>query len=231
VSAQTITKLPVIFGDDDDEFANHRLIQGVGRATWVDKIWSLAGVPPGEKDRFLIAGIPATGYANQRWVDGIPEVILKERGKLPDPELLNEAIPRDEWPLNRFTGQPEEPWARIAFAYLLRTHDAARFTHINKTWGKKICVHSIRELIRDMSALRGVSVYPIVRLTSAPMPSKKFPGRFRPEFEVIEWRDLSGNQPAQIESPKLAPTEQIGKPVEPVTTEELLDDAVPDLAR
>jgi hypothetical protein len=178
---------------------------------------------------FLSQGSRATGFANQRWVDGVPEVILKAPNKsLADPDLLNAEIPRDEWPLNRFTGQPEEPWARIAFAYLLRTYDAARFTHINKTWGTKICVHSIRERIRDMSALRGVSVYPIVRLTSAPMASKKFPGRFRPEFEVLERRSLGGEQPAQIEQ---SPTGQIGKPVEPVTTEELLDDAVPDLAR
>jgi hypothetical protein len=225
------TKLPVLLNDDDDGEYSERLIQG-GRATWTDvKSWLLAGVPPGEKDRFLIAGIPATGYALQRWVDGLPEVIQKEPGKrLPDPDDLNAEIPREQWPLGKFNGGlPEPPWKRIAFAYLLRTHDAARFTHINSTWGTQVCVRSIRERIQDMSALRGALVYPIVRLTSAPLPLKKFPGRLRPEFEVIEWRSLGGEQPAQIEAPKLAPT--LGEPVKEPTTEELLNDSIPDLAR
>ena len=80
------------------------------------------------------------------------------------------------------------------------------------------------------SALRGASVYPIVRPTSAPMPSKKFPGRFRPELEVLEWRQLGGNQPAQIEPPKGGSdttTKQIGRRVVPVTVEEELDDEIP----
>jgi hypothetical protein len=226
------TKLPVFFfgGDDGDDEFDDRLIQG-GRGKWVDKVWTLDGVPPGEKDGFLPTG---SGFVLQRWVDGTPEVILKEPGKkLPDPKSLNAKIPQEEWPLNKFTGQPEPPWKVVAFAYLLREHDAARFTHINSTWGTRICVHSIRERIRDMGALRGTPVLPIVRLTSAPMVSKKFPGRFRPEFEVIEWRNLGGNQQAQIEAPKLAPTlsEQVGTSVQEPTTEELFNDAIPDLAR
>jgi len=62
------------------------------------------------------------------------------------------------------------------------------------------------------------------------MPSKKFPGRFRPELEVLEWRQLGGNQPAQIEPPKGGSdttTKQIGRRVVPVTVEEELDDEIP----
>jgi hypothetical protein len=219
------TKVPVIFGDDDDDYSD-RLIQG-GRAKWVDKVWAMDGTFPCEEDRFLVTG---TGFAVQRFVNGLPEVKLKEPGKsLPDPDELNALIPRDEWPIGKFSGQPEGPWKTVGFAYLLRIHDAARFTHINSTWGTRICVRSIRDRIRDMRVLRGCTVYPIVRPTSVPMRSTKFPGRFRPEFETDRWIQLDDNQPAQIEPPKQppTPTEQIGKPVEPVTLKEELDDEIP----
>jgi hypothetical protein len=54
------------------------------------------------------------------------------------------------------------------------------------------------------------------------MPSKTFPGRFRPEFEVLEWRQL-GNQPTQIEQQ----VQQIGKRVKEPTIEEELNDSLP----
>jgi len=218
-------KLPTIFDDDDDDYSD-RLLQG-GRAKWVDKVWTMDGTPPREEDRFLVTD---TGFALQRWLDGIPEVIQKEPGKsLPDPDDLNNETPKKEWPIGKFSGKPEGPWKVVAFAHLLRLRDAARFTHINSTWGTRICVRSIRDRMRDMSRLLGV-VFPIVQLTSVPMPSKKFPGRFRPEFEVIEFRDFSGGRQSvpQIESPKSGgAAEQIGKPVKPVTTGEELDDSIP----
>jgi hypothetical protein len=80
-----------------------------------------------------------------------------------------------------------------------------------------------------MGRLRGASVFPIVQLTSAPNPSKKYPGQFRPELEVLEWRQLGGNQPAQIESPKGGSggaAEQIGRAVQPPTVEEELNDSI-----
>jgi hypothetical protein len=221
-----IARVPVIFGNGDDDDYSDRLVQG-DRAKWVDKVWTLNGVPPREQDRFLVTG---TGFALQRWLDGLPEVILKEPGKsLPNPDDLNAAIPREQWPIGKFPGEPEGPWKTVGFAYLLREHDAAVFTHINSTWGTRLCVRSIRERIRNMCRLRGASVFPIVRLTSATMPSKKFPGRFRPEFEIVEWRRIGGTQPAQIEPPKQSPTpsEQIGKPEEPVTLKEELSDEIP----
>jgi hypothetical protein len=215
------TGLPAIFGDDDDVYSD-RLLQG-GRAKWVDRVWTMDGTPPREEDRFLVTG---TGFAVQRFVDGIPEVIMREPGKsLPDPDELNEKIPRDEWPISKFTGQPEPPWKLVGFVYLLRLHDAAVFTHINSTWGTRICVRQVRERIRNMGVLRGAAVLPIVKPTSAPMPSKKFPGRFRPELEIVEWRQIGANQPAQIESAK--PTNQIGKPVVEPTLSEELNDEIP----
>jgi hypothetical protein len=217
-------RVPVIFGNDDDEFSD-RLLQG-GRAKRVDKVWTLDSVPPRDEDRFLVTG---SGYALQSWRDGLPLVILKEPGKpLPNPDELNAAIPKEQWPIGKFSGEPEGPWKLVAFAYLLRKRDAAVFTHINSTWGTRICVRSIRERMRNMGVFRGASVFPIVQLTSAPMPSKKFPGRFRPELEIVEWRQGGGKQPAQVEPPKQGgKPEQIGKPAEPVTTKEELNDEIP----
>jgi hypothetical protein len=68
----------------------------------------------------------------------------------------------------------------------------------------------------------GAAVLPIVKPTSAPMASKKYPGRFRPELEIVGWRDLSG-KPVLIEAPKLA---EIGKPVTEPTTAEKLNDQI-----
>jgi hypothetical protein len=216
-------RVPVIFGDDDDNYSD-RLLQG-GRAKWVDKIWTLDGVPPHEQDHFLLDG---TGYALQRWVNGLPEVILKEPGKsLPDPDDLNAEIPKETWPIGKFTGHPEAPWKEVAFAYLLRLPSAAVYTHINSTWGTRICIRELRQRIRNMCRLRGVIVAPIVRLTSVIMPSKKFPGRFRPELEIVKWH-LIGNQPAQIEPPKPGGSAgQTCKPVEPVAAKEELSDEIP----
>jgi hypothetical protein len=213
--------LPVVGGfyDDDENFSD-RLIQGE-RAKWVDKVWTFGGTPLREEDRFLV---PGADFALQRWLDGKPEVIPKEPGKPLDPDPLNEAIPVNEWPIGKFTGQPEPPWKVVAFAYLRRLLDMARYTHINSTWGTRICVRSIRERMRDMSLLHDALVLPIVKPTSAPMASKKFPGRFRPELEIVGWRHIGADKPAQIESPKQA--EQIGRPVAPVTTEQLLNDEI-----
>jgi hypothetical protein len=96
--------LPTVFNDDDDEDYGDRLLQG-GRAKWVNKQWTLDGNPPREEDRFLVTG---TGFALQRWVDGLPDIITKEPGKsLPSPDDLNDAIPQKEWPIGKFSGKPE----------------------------------------------------------------------------------------------------------------------------
>jgi len=211
--ADLATKLPVAIAEGDvngDDIYSDRLLQGI-RLKWVDKIWTMDGAPARELDCFLVTG---TGFALQRWVDGLPEVILREPGR----------------PLRKFSNEPERPWKIVAFAHFVRTTDAGRFTHINSTFGTRICVRSIRERIRDMAVLRGTPVSPIVTLTSAPMRSKKFPGRFRPELEVIEWRDLGGNQQAQIEAPETGSggaTERIGKPVAEPTPAQEMNDAIP----
>jgi hypothetical protein len=206
--------------DVDDEYSG-QLLKGA-RAKWVAGTWTMDGVALVEEHRFLVVG---TGFALQRWTDGLPQVIVAEPGKsLPDPAEINKSVPPDQWPIGKFSGQPEGPWKKVAYVYLLRVHDAARFTCINSTWGQIKCVRSIRDRVKDMTMLRGASVYPVVRLTSAPNPTKKYPLQFRPELEVTEWRQIGVEQKV-IES---QPVAQIGTLVEPPTIREELDDDLPD---
>jgi hypothetical protein len=222
--ADTTNKLPVIFGDDDDEFSG-RLVKGT-RLKFDNKVWTATdGTPLHESDQFLVMG---TDHDLQRWVDGLPEVYTKR--PLPDLKELNESVPKDEWPTGRFSNQPEEPWKHVFCVYLVRTDpvDGALFTSINSTSGQKVAYTRLKERIKTMSLLRGRSVLPIVKLSWAMMPSAYGP-RPRPDFTIVEWRDLGDNQPAQIEPPKGAPPaagDQIGKPVEPVTLKEELNDEI-----
>jgi hypothetical protein len=65
-------------------------------------------------------------------------------------------------------------------------------------------------------------VAPIVKLSSKPMQTK-WGKKMRPEFEVIEFREIGSGG----ESVPQISTEQVGKPVRPVTTREELDDSIP----
>jgi hypothetical protein len=211
------TKVPIIFGDDDDDDYSGQLIRGA-RLKFVEKVWSAAdGTPISENDQFLVVG---TGHALQRWVDGLPEVITKM--PLPDVDTLNEAVPKEQWPIGKFTGQPEPPWKHVRYVYLVRLSDGTVLTHINHTYGTKAAILRLKERIKTMSVLRG-SVLPIVKLSWAMMPTG-FGPRPRPEFVVDGWRSFGGDQPAQIEQPKTPP--EIGKPVEPISVREELNDEI-----
>ena len=72
-----------------------------------------------------------------------------------------------------------------------------------------------------MRALRGEKVVPVVTLDAKPMPTK-FGQKMRPEFTIIEWRDLGGLQATTVPA-----IEHLGRPVKPASTEEELDDEVP----
>jgi hypothetical protein len=211
------SNLPAIFVDDDNEYAGN-LIRGA-RLKFVDKIWSCSdGTPLDENDLFLVVGF---GHALQRWVDGLPEVITEL--PLPDVETLNEAIPKEEWPIGQFSKQPEPPWRLVRFAYLIRPSDGTTLTFINHTAGTKIAIQRLKERIKAVSVLRG-SVLPLVKLGSAIMPTSYGP-RPRPDFVVCDWRNFGGDQPAQIELPK--PSPEIGKPVSEPTIGEEMNDRIP----
>jgi hypothetical protein len=213
------TKLPTIFGGfggDDDEFSD-RLVKGT-RLKFVDKIWTATdGTPLHESDQFLVLG---TDYALQRWVDGLPEAITEK--PLPDLKALNASVPKKEWPIGRFSGQPEEPWKHVFCVYVVRENDGALFTSVNTTAGQRVAYVRLKERVKTMGVLRGAAALPVIRLAWAMMPSG-FGPRPRPDFSIVGWKNLGGDS-AQIVAPK--PPMISGAVAEP-TLKETLNDEIP----
>ena len=177
----------------------------------------------------------STSRRLRRWVDKKPEYLPPKLGELlqDTADKLNAAIPMEQWPIG-LTGQPEEPWKPVYAVHLLRIRDGALFVLEHDTTGQRICVGQFSEQVEVMRRLRG-DVLPIVRLSSKPMKTK-FGLRQRPHLEIVAWRQISGDgKPApQIESPKppknrgsSAEPVEIGKPIKPATTEEVLNDKIP----
>jgi hypothetical protein len=222
--ADTTNRLPAIFDDDDDGDYSSGLIKGT-RLKFVEKVWTATdGTPLHESDQFLAAG---TGYDYQRWVDGLAKVYTER--PLPNLKELNEFVPKKEWPVDKFSNKPSAPWKPVWCVYLVRVSDGGLFTSINSTAGQRVAYVRLRERIKTMGVLRSRPVLPIVKLSWAMMPTSDFGPRPRPDFTIIEWRDLGGDQSAQIEPPKSTParSEKIGKPVQPVSIEEELNDSIP----
>jgi hypothetical protein len=212
-----ITGLPAILDDGDNE----QLIRGC-RLKFKDKVWSAAdGTPIHESDQFLVVG---TGHVLQRWVGGLPEVITEM--PLPDVDALNEAVPKSEWPIGKFSGLPEPPWRHVRYVYLVRVNDAAVLTHVNHTAGTRVAILRLKDRIKTMGVLRGDNVAPIVKLSWAMMPSAYGP-RPRPDFGILEWRNLGGKQPAQVEHKQGEEPALPGKPVAVPTLSEEMGDEIP----
>jgi hypothetical protein len=225
--ADTTNRLPAIFDDDDDGDFSPGLVKGT-RLKFVDKVWTAVdGTPLHEDDQFLMVG---TGFDYQRWVDKRPAV-YGER-PLPNLDVLNESVPKEEWPIGKFSGKREGPWKRVWCIYLVRSADSGLFTSINTTAGQRVAYVKIKEKIKTKAMLNGGKIaMPTVRLSWAMMPTADFGPRPRPDFVVVadKWRDHIEPEPKQVEGPKPtpAPSEKIDSPIAPVTPEEALDDAIP----
>jgi len=213
-------KLPAVQFDDEEGY-DDRLIKGE-IAKCVDARWSVRdGTDLKDAERFLVAG---TTQALQRFVDNVPEFVLKEPGKpLPDVDELNEQIPQDEWE-EGLDGKPRPPWQRVYVVYLIRLHDASMLTFISGTSGARIAYNKLTSQVYNMGVLRGANVAPIVKLSSKPMKTK-FGTKMRPDFEVVDFPEIGGNGRSvpQIESAKGG----IGKPVKQAAVEEELNDEIP----
>jgi hypothetical protein len=221
------TNLPTVAGDDgfDDTDISSRLIQGeILRC--VDGRWSLKDDTAFPANTPLIA--IATTEVAQHWKDGMPvQTIAKQPGKpLPDVNGLNEAIPQKEWE-EGLDGEPRPPWVKQHVAYLINPVDASTYTFINSTTGARIAVEHLRDKVKMMRVLRGGKVVPVVELSAKSMKTK-FGQKLRPDFKIIDWRNLG-----ELQAPTAPPAiEQIGqpvKPVKPVTTKEEFNDEIPRL--
>jgi len=210
---------PAIVGDgwDDTDSIDDRVIQGT-LIKCVDGHWTdrdKRAIPPSTRLLAL-----ATHTLLQLWHDNQPtETILKKPGQpLPDVDALNAKIPQAQWE-DGLNGKPRPPWQ------MLDGTNAERLTFINSTLGARIAVENLKDKVKWMRAMRGADVFPLVELSSAPMKTKRGT-KTRPEFRVVEWRQL-GNGDAGPAAQRPPTTVAIGKPVAPVSSREALDDEIP----
>ena len=144
---------------------------------------------------------------------------------LPDVDELNAQIPKSEWE-DGING-PRKPWQHVYVVYLLNPADASIYTVINNTVGMRICYERLSERVKWMRSLRGDRVFPLVVLDKKPMKTN-FGTKLRRELTVVSWRDLSGDGGPQKSIGKpVTKLTSIGKPIEPVTTKEALNDELP----
>jgi len=194
-----------------------RLIRGtILRCT--DGKWSdtLGGDPP----PLLIA--LGTTQALQCWKDSKPtDVVMAEKGKpLPDVDELNSQIPESEWEKG-LDGKPKAPRVLQHVAYFIDPVSAESYTFINGTFGARLAVEKLQDRVANMQRLRG-NALPVVKLESKPMKTK-FGTKQRPEFTVVEWREIgtNGGEVKAIEH------KAVGKPVAQPTVGEELNDEIP----
>lgn len=222
-----------------------RIIQGVilkcvdGR--WEDK----DGLTP--PDNLMAMG---TARCLQCWKDQQPvdTIVETEAEPLPDADELNAAIPVEEWEKG-LDGKPRPPWQVQCAVYLIDPVSGSTWTFINSTMGARIAYERLTDKFRWMRRLRGDNIAPIVKLDSRPMKTT-FGQKMRPEFTILEWRDLGGGKAAAplqiaheaVPAPAAVPTTQptvdaataatpkkkVGRPVKPISLKEELNDDLPD---
>jgi hypothetical protein len=194
--------------------------------------------------------VPAVDAVLRRWKDNVPEYITDK--PLPDPALLNQTIPMNEWQKG-IDGKPRPPWEYTVVVYLIDLVSGEIITYQSSTVGARIAYDNLREAVITMRALRGTRVSPVVELAERPF-KKNFGMRSRPHFQIIDWRTPGGGQRAippapatpPLTGPPPTPTQaapsataasaeakpaaetlaEMGK-VKPVTMEEYVKDSIP----
>ncbi len=161
--------------DDDGFGGSHRsgrLIRGI-RIAW-NLEWTDADgcAPPAE---LVIVGIKRV---LQKWKDGKPEVI--DTFPLPDPELLNDAIPKNQWE-DGLDGSPTPPWQHTVVAYAIEKARALTPTSLQPLARISPSINWTRRL-KPSACSRGPHIMPSrVRLSERPMKTR-WGTKSRPHF-------------------------------------------------
>jgi hypothetical protein len=229
---------------------SRRLIRGViakcNDGRWADK----DGLPMPE--RLLVVG---TTRALQCWREQMPidTIVEVPEEPLPDVAGLNEQIPQNEWEAG-LDGKPRPPWQLNYVVYLVNAETGDFYTYLNSTVGARIAFDRLNDRLEVMRRLRGINAMPVVALDSRPMKTN-FGTKLRPEFWILEWLEMAAATPAithQTAAPQIehtvTPAEQpkpaaepskeaektgrfkatkVGKPVEPVSLAEEMNDEIP----
>jgi hypothetical protein len=220
-------------GFNDTALNGDRVIQGTiircNDGHWADR--DSVSFPA---DKQMI--VMAVGECAQCWKQNKPvDTIIKTPTEpLPDIDELNAKIPENEWEPG-LDGKPRAPWVHQYMVYLVDPTDAAIYTFINSTAGAAIAYDRLTSRVSLMRRLRSEAVVPVVKLDAKPMKTK-FGQKMRPEFTIVDWRQLGGTaMPVTNIAPPPQPQgeqKQLPaglKPVEPVSVAEELGDEIPYL--
>jgi hypothetical protein len=132
----------------------------------------------------------------QRWQGKQVSVITAK--PLPDPDVLNSAIPVKEWEIG-LDGKPRPPWQHVVVVYLVNLATGEVYTFMNSTVGAHMAYDHLKEAVIVMRQLRGTKPMPLVNLDERPMKTT-FGMKTRPHFEIIGWKspgDDNERLPAQ----------------------------------
>jgi hypothetical protein len=148
--------------------------------------------------------------ALQCWVNKeLLDTEIEQPGEpLSDPDELNEKIPRSDWGED-LNGNPKAPWVLTYVVYLIDPESGGSYTYLNSTTGARIAYDRLRDRVDNMRMMRGGNVIPLIELAARAMTP--FGEKMRPEFTVIEWRTLGGDQPL-LAAPDSSPDEAAGEP-------------------
>lgn len=144
-----------------------------------------------------------------------PEYLMRTPGQ---PRPPQPHVEKAEWPLN-FNGVPAHPWKLTHYLSLLDELTGEISTFWTNTIGGGIAVDELTDQITFMRRMRP-GAHPVVQLRSVPMPTSYGGTKPRPRFQLAGWKQADGAvEQAQITGPTAD--------VEPVSSEEILDDKVP----
>jgi hypothetical protein len=160
-----------------------------------------------------------------RWNDKkvVDRIVQKSGEPLPDVDALNNAIPREDWEEDPFTGDPRGPWVKNYTVHLVNPGTGEKLSVSNSTTGQKIAWQNLKERVAFMRNFRGELVYPEVLLSSKSMKTH-YAFKARPDFEIVGWRNFGGS-PAPVLAP---PSDKPGGTVPPLTADEIVQDEIPD---
>ena len=176
--------------DDGDNPRPSRTMQGDAILKFVSPTWSVSGIPQNGRE-FLVYGksFSVVRWGNdQRLIYAAPLV----RGEpTPNIDEMNKGVPVDEWRIA--FGKPQPPYELQRCLELLDPESMERLSwpHNVAVSGSSIACDQLKRKIGIVRRLYGADLYPIVRLDQAPMTTREFGIRQRPDLPVVRWARLS----------------------------------------
>ena len=149
--------------------------------------------------------IPAITEGLQKWKNNIPEFVWTK--PLPNPQQLNDAIPKTEWEKGLKNNELRPPWEKIIAVIFVDPSTGAVYRFTSSTAGARIAFDALHEAVVTMRMLRNSKVIPLVNLEARPFKTT-YGMTKRPHFQVVGWKSPGGDDKAI----PTQPTPQISGP-------------------